>query len=52
MSLLTLEDRAGVASIGMVFTTDPVVDNCTVDAVFDEESTVGLPIWLLYKASQ
>ena len=42
----------GGSLIGMVFTTDPVVDNCTVDAVYDEESTVGLPIWLLYKASQ
>ena len=42
----------GGSLIGMVFTTDPVVDNCTVDAVYDEESTGGLPIWLLYQINQ
>jgi hypothetical protein len=37
---------------GRVFTTDPVIQDCTVEVVYDEELTGGLPIWLLYEASK
>ena len=37
---------------GTVFTTDPVIQDCTVEVVYDEGLTGGLPIWLLYEASK
>lgn len=37
---------------GMVFTTDPIVEDCSVNVIFQESVGVGLPIWLLYQATQ
>ena len=50
-----LSEIAGTCSgslNGMVFTTDPVVDDCTVEVVYEEELSRGLPIWLLYQATR
>ena len=37
---------------GMVFTTGPIVEDCAVNAVYEEGLAGGLPIWLLYQATQ
>ena len=50
--LFEVAGTCGGSLSGMVFTTDPVVADCTVEVVYEEELAGGLPIWLLYQATQ
>ena len=50
--LFEVAGTCGGSLSGKVFTTDPIIADCTVEVVFEEELAGGLPIWLLYQATQ
>ena len=50
--LFEVAGTCGGSLSDMVFTTNPVIEDCTVEVVYEEELAVGLPIWLLYEATK